>query len=335
MSAPTRIAIVGAGAVGGLVAWHLARAGEVPTIVAREATAALITREGLTLTEDGRARTAAVRAVADPAALGAQDIVFAGFKAQDWPACLGLVTPLLGPDTTLIPMLNGVPWWFFQGWGGAHAGRRIDAVDREGTLAAGIAPSSILGCVLYVASWREAPNRIAWNRRRRIVLGEPSGKPTPRLATIVAMLDHAGFETEATADIRGAVWHKLLGNAPYNPLSVVTDATIGAMARDPAHRRTLRAMIEELVAVGRALGACGEVDVEARLQPPRELENFRTSTLQDFDAGRPLELGALVDAPVELGRLVGVPTPTLAAVGEAAAARWRARHGRPPQAGTG
>ena len=217
-----RIAILGAGSVGGVIAWHLVRAGAAPAIVARPESAALLAREGLTVTGPAGPQTVAVAATADPEALGPRDLVLVALKAQDWPAALPLLVPLLGPDTVLVPVLNGLPWWYFQGAEGRLAERRIAAVDPDGALQRAIPVRHILGGVVYIGAAREARNRIRWNGRKRLVLGEPTGGESPRLRRVAAFLAEAGLNAEATPDIRHAVWGKILGNVVHNPLSVVT-----------------------------------------------------------------------------------------------------------------
>lgn len=322
-----KIAIIGVGAVGGVVAWHLTRAGLAPTIVARPAQAAALAREGLTLVGAGVQETLRVAVIADAAALGAQDIVLIALKAQDLKGALHSIMPLLGRDTMLVPLLNGIPWWYFQGVRGAHDGRIIAAVDPDGALSAALRPGHIVGAVVYIASSRETPTRTRWNGRKRLILGEPTGFTSERLTRLVDALQRGDLAAEATADIRREIWMKLLGNATYNPLSVVTGATIGHMASDPPLRRIIKLIMEEAIAVAQALGALGEVDTDERLKVSPPMRDFRTSMLQDFDAGRPLELSGLVDAVVELGCLSGVPTPTLETIGALAAERWSAVHG--------
>jgi 2-dehydropantoate 2-reductase len=326
-----KIAIVGAGAVGGVVAWHLARTGAEPVIVARPASAASLSRHGLTVTGPSGTETARVAATADPVALGACDLVLAGFKAHDWPAALPLVCPLIGPDTILVPMLNGIPWWYFQGLPGQRGGERVAAVDPEGALASAIPARSILGCVVYTGASRQVPHHVVWNGVKRFVLGEPAGGMSERLRGVAALLASSGLDAEATPDIRRAVWHKVIGNATHNPLSVVTGATMGHLETAPHLNAIRRRIMAEVVAVAAALGV-GGFDVEERLKLTPALRGFRTSMLQDYEEGRPLELGAIVDAVVELGSAAGVPTPVLATVGALALERWRGRHGSEPEA---
>jgi 2-dehydropantoate 2-reductase len=319
-----RIAVLGAGSVGGVLAWHLARAGLDPVIVARPASAELLAREGLTLVGDCGPDTQAVAVTADPAALGERDLVFVGLKAQDWIAALTLLKPLLGRRTIVVPMLNGLPWWYFQGVGGDLAGRSIAALDPDGALAAAIPSSTIVGCVVYMGASRQTPTRILWNGRRRLLLGEPAGGVTPRLRGVVELLAGAGLKAEAAPDIRHAIWQKMLGNVAHNPLSVVTGAAIGHLAKEPHLKAIMRSLMEEAAAVAAAVGVHG-FDIEERLTVSPAMADFRTSMLQDFEAGRPLELGAIVDAIVELGEGTGVATSVISAVGALALERWRAR----------
>jgi 2-dehydropantoate 2-reductase len=319
----TSIAIVGPGAVAGVLAWHLARAGLAPTLVARPATADRISAEGLTLLGGGVDAGFPVAATSEPAALGPQDLVFVGFKAHDWIAGLGTVLPLIGPRTLVVPMLNGVPWWFFQGAGGAHDGRVVEASDPGGRLAASVPVRQIAGCVVYFAASRETPARIRWSGRKRLIIGSPIRSADPRISGLVAMLKQAGLDASESADIRADVWAKLLGNVTHNPLSVVTGATTGRMYGHPPFRRIQRMIMEETVMLGRALGVIGEVDIDQRLRVAPEMQDFKTSMLQDYEAGRPLELAAIVDAVTELGALANVPMPMTEAIGALAAERSR------------
>jgi len=322
-----RIAVVGAGSVGGVLSWHLARAGTEPVIVARPASAALLLREGLTLVGDRGPQTQLVAATADAASLGERDLVFVALKAQDWLPALPLLAPLLGARTIVVPMLNGLPWWYFQGVAGNLTGRRIAALDPNGALAAAIPGDTILGCVVYMGASRETPTRITWNGRKRLLLGEPRGGLSPRLRRVVEILGGAGLNAQAVPDIRHAIWQKILGNVAHNPLSVVTGAPIGHLASEPHLKAIMRALMQEAAAVAQAVGVSG-FDIEERLEVSPEMADFRTSMLQDFEAGRPLELGAIVDAIVELGEIVGVPTPVISTVGALAMERWRASWGK-------
>jgi len=317
----TKIAVVGAGSIGAVIAWHLARAGFNPSVVARKASATMLRREGLTLSDAGNNEKVSVHVTDAPESLGQQDLVFVGFKAQDWPAGLSSVLPLVGPETIVVPMMNGIPWWFFQGFGGKHEGRIIKAVDSDGLLIKSIPPHQILGCVVYIAAERIDAAHIAWSGRKKLVLGEPSGGPSARLEAVVAVLNHAGLECEASDRIHDIVWHKLLGNVSMNPLSVVTGATMGRMLTHPPLRRILVVMIEEALMLAAALGVKDSFDIEERLKLPPLMMNYKSSMLQDFEAGRPLELGALSQAVGELAELVGLKTPMIDTIGTLASFR--------------
>lgn len=319
-----RIAVVGAGAIGGLVAFYLAKSGYDPIVVARAATADQISSLGLTLQSKTTRERVAVRATADAKAAGPQDLVLVGFKAHDYASGLPLLAPLIGPSTTIVPLLNGIPWWYLEGLDTRFGDRRLASVDSEGIIAAALPTEQVLGCVVYIGANRPTPTTIDWNGRKRLILGAPIPSAAPRLAATVALLTAAGIDAEATDDIRAAVWVKLLGNATFNPISALTGTTVDQMIDDPGLRETVRQIMIECLAVARALGVTEPVDIEARMKPAPAMVGVRTSMLQDREAGRPLELGALVDAVVELGNRTGVPTPVLSAVG--ALTRAAARH---------
>ncbi len=326
-----RIAIVGAGAVGGVVAWHLARAGFDPLVVARPETASILNERGITLSEaepgataEPRAsRTVRLRATENAAQAGPQDVVFVGFKAHDWLSGLSLVTPLIGPSTTVVPLLNGIPWWYLDGLGESFGDRRLESVDASGHISAAVPTAHVLGCVVYVGSNRTAPDQVIWNGRKRLILGEPAGSLSPRLGSVVGLLCESGIDAEPTADIRSGIWLKLLGNASFNPVSAITGATIDEMVDDPALRQVLRSLMLECIAVASSVGVTDLPDVEARLAVHPSMKGIKTSMLQDREAGRTLELGAIVDAVCELGRRTGVQTPMLASISALAAAVWR------------
>ncbi len=322
-----RIVVAGIGAVGGIVAWHLARAGHAPKLVARRNTAAQLNSEGLTVTgPDGR-ETVRVDVFDNAHEIGGCDLLMVGFKAQDWPTAAASLRPLIGADTIVVPMLNGIPWWYFDGVGGALEGRRIVAVDPDGAVPASVPSDHVLGCVVYTGGARETPAHVVWNGRKRLVLGEPKARESARLTAVVKLLAGSGLDAVPTDDIRREIWNKLLGNATANPLSVISGATIGALDGDPALKRVMRLIMEEMAKVIAALGVGPPFDLDARQVVSPSMRAFKTSMLQDYEAGRPLELGAIVHAVVELGRVVGVATPVIETVGLLADQRWRAAHG--------
>jgi 2-dehydropantoate 2-reductase len=322
-----RVAIVGAGSVGGVVAWFMNKAGQAPVVVAREATAALLRNEGLTLKSASGDETIPVAASTDPASLGPQDLVIVGFKAHDWESGLPMVAPLVGPDTIVLPLLNGIPWWYLNGLHAGFGERRLSSVDAHGAIDGAIPARQILGCVVYIGANRPAANIVTWNGRKRLAIGEPLVPRDDRLSKVVAFLKAGGVDAEATTDIRHEVWNKLLGNAAFNPLSAVTGATVDKIIDDPAVREIAKGMMGECVAVARSLGVEGLPELDKRLELPPTLVGVKTSMLQDMEAGRPLELGAIVGAIAELGRRIGVPTPLLDCVGALAANAWRQRWG--------
>lgn len=320
-----KIAIVGAGSIGAVIAWHLARAGLNPSVVARKESTALLRSEGLTISDAGNDEKVFVHVTDVPESLGQQDLVFVCLKAQDLSAGLLSILPLVGPETIVVPMVNGIPWWFFQGFGGIHEGRIVKAVDSEGLLIKSIPSHQILGCVVYIAAERINATNIAWSGRKKLVLGEPFGGSSARLQAVIAVLNHAELEGEASDRIRDTIWHKLLGNVSMNPLSVVTDATMGRMLTHPTLRQILVVMIEETLKLGAKLGVKNSFDIEERLQLPPSMMNYKTSMLQDFEAGRPLELGALSQAVGELAELVGIKIPMIDIIGTLASFRAQER----------
>lgn len=322
-----RIVVAGVGAVGGIVAWHLARAGLAPTLLARAPTARLLNAEGLTVTGPDGHETVRVTAVSEANAAGRCDVLLVGFKAQDWPEAAASLAPLIGPETIVVPMLNGIPWWYFDGSGGRLQGQRIAAVDATGAISRAVPAAQVLGCVVYTGGSRETPTHVHWNGRKRLVFGEPGGPTTQRLTDIVAVLAGTGLEAVATGDIRREIWNKLLGNITYNPLSVISGAKIGAFETDPALARVVRLVMDEAAAVAYAHGITPPFDLDKRQGVTPSMRSFKTSMLQDYEAGRPLELGAIVDAVVELGQLAGVPTPVIETVGLLAEQRWRSAYG--------
>jgi 2-dehydropantoate 2-reductase len=317
--ASPRVAIVGAGAIGSAIAFAFARAGLAPTLVARGAALDAIRRDGLRVEmapglawESGRVRLATC---ADTAALGPQDVVIGTMKAQDWPDALPLLRPLIGPETIVLPAINGIPWWYFDGVAGPLAGEPVRAVDPAGALLAGLPSRHVVGAVVYMGVSREAPGIVAWTSGNRLVIGEAAGANRARTQELAALLGEAGFTVAISADIRAEIWAKLLGNATCNPLSVVARARIDEIMSDAGLASLTLTAMHEVAAVAQAVGAPPEISVAARFAINRELGAFRTSMLQDYEAGRALELGALVDAVVEIGERCRIATPMVAALG--------------------
>ncbi len=305
-----RIAIVGAGSIGGAIAHALALTGHDPVVVARGATKAALERDGFTVTRAGRIEKSAPRVVADPAQAGVQDMVIGALKAHDWPGAVELFAPLMGPDTLLLPAINGLPWWYFQRLGGAHADTRLDTVDPTGVLSTRFDPSRIVGTVVYMAVSRPAPGHLAWPTGERLVIGDVAAD-AGNAARAAIPLRAAGLNVEIASDIRHAMWTKLLGNSSFNPISVLARAGVVAILDDPQWRAMCAAVMREIMALSKAAGCAVEIDAEARMEAMRRLGDFKSSMLQDFEAGRSLEIGPMIEAPRELGRLTGVATPVL------------------------
>jgi 2-dehydropantoate 2-reductase len=293
-AAAHKIAIFGAGAIGGVLAARLAAAGHDVSVVARGRHLDAIRARGLVLEERGRRDTARLRATDRAEELGAQDVVVVAIKAHALHAAAPAIEALLGPDTILLPAQNGIPWWFPYRAGPPLEGRRIAAVDPDGSLARRLDPGRVVGCVVYLAAAVPEPGAVRHVGGRRLILGEPDGRLSPRLRSLAGILVAAGFEAETTARIRDAVWMKLWGNVAFNPVSVLTGVGMERMGRAPGVRAVLRAAMLECQAVAERLGARFDRDVEARIDEALRIGDFKTSMLQDVEAGRPVEIDALV-----------------------------------------
>jgi len=309
-----RVTVLGAGAVGGWLAAGLARAGVPVAVLARGATLAALREQGLTLLEGERRETFAVTASDDPAALPPADILLLGLKSHDLPAALPLVRRLLTPATLVATAQNGLPWWFLQGFGGPAEGLVLDSVDPGGTLAAAIPVGRVLGGVAHVGSRVEAPGVVRLMKQDRMLFGDPSGQHEASLAALVGALRAGGVPAEIAPDIRREVWLKLWGNSNMNPLSALSRADMLAMLDDPGVAGLIEAMMREMAVIGDAIGLPISQSIPERLVVTRRLGAFRTSMLQDLEAGRALETGPVLGCLVELARHLALPAPTLSGV---------------------
>ena len=310
-----KVCIYGAGAIGLLIGARLAATGrhEV-SAVARGTTLAALNEHGLRV--DGFAGPIAgpVTTSADPAALGVQDVVVIAVKAPALADVAAKIAPLLGPDTIVLPAMNGVPWWFCHGLAGPAAGLSLKSVDPHGTIAAHIPIEHVLGCVVHAAAFVSAPG-VAQNKMGRgLVIGEPRGGVSARVTALKATLDEAGFETVATEMIQRDIWYKLWGNMTTNPISAMTGATTDRVIGDELVRKLTGDAMRESGRVGEKLGFAIAQTPEERHQITRKLGAFKTSMLQDVEAGRAIELDSLVGAVRELGAHVGVETPLIDAI---------------------
>jgi 2-dehydropantoate 2-reductase len=314
-----RVCVVGAGAIGGYIAGRLALSGAAETsVLARGATLEALRSTGLRVQSagpDGAAeRVASVPAADSAADLGPQDVVVLAVKAQSAPAAVGSMEPLLGPSTVVLPALNGVPWWFFDGFGGRCAGTHLDAVDPGGTMAAIVPARRVIGTVVHFSCSSPAPGVVRHFNGDRLILGEPSGIKTDRLSAVAATLRQAGFTIDLSNNIRTDAWYKLWGNLTVNPVSALTGATAGQILADDLVRALCESAMLEAREIGARIGCPISQSPGDRNAITRKLGNFRTSMLQDAEAGRRLELDALTGAVREIGALVGVPTPAVDAL---------------------
>jgi 2-dehydropantoate 2-reductase len=321
-SVALKICIYGAGAVGGHAGALWARAGHEVTVIARGSQLEAIRKKGhLSYVAKDERFLAPVRAVATPEVAGVQDVVVLTVKAPSLGEVAGRLAPLLGPETPIIAALNGIPWWFFSGIGGALEGRQLKTLDPDGRLAAGIPIDRVIGCVLYIAAEVTAPAEITHSFGGRWVLGEPKSGMTPRLERLRRELTVAGLTMQASAAIRGDICHKLIGNMSGNTVSALTYATSIEMLEHPPTSDVIMAMLREGIAVSKALGVTIPGSIEERVGIMKGLGSFKSSTLQDVERGRPIEADGLILSVQEIARMVGVPTPTIDVIGALIALR--------------
>jgi 2-dehydropantoate 2-reductase len=311
-----RLTIVGAGAIGGYLGTRLALAGEDVTFIARRRNLEAINAEGFRLVlEDGTQEHARnVRAVERMADAGPQDVVLLTLKAHQLREVVAELPALYGPDTVVVSMVNGVPWWYFHALGGPHEGRAVTRVDPDGAITRAIPPERVIGSVVYPAAELVAPGLVKLVEGNRFTVGEPSNERTPRVEALSQALMKAGFKAPVSRDIRSELWIKLWGNLSFNPISALTHATLEGICRFAPTRELARRMMAEGQAVAEALGVRFKITLEQRLAGAEAVGAHKTSMLQDVEAGRALELEALVGAVIELGQIAGVATPTIEAV---------------------
>ena len=304
-----KICIYGAGAIGGWIGARLAALGEPVSVVARGATLAALHTHGLRLQQADGLLQVPVQAADNAAALGVQDLVVVAVKAPALAEVARGIAPLLGPHTLVLTAMNGVPWWFFQGFGGAYAGTALQAVDASGAIAAAIPARHVVGCVVHASCALQAPGVVQHHFGNKLILGEPSGQQTERAKTLSALLGRAGFEALLSEQIQRDTWYKLWGNMTVNPVSALTGATTDLILDDPLVRGFISHVMLEAKEIGARIGIPIDQQPEDRHAVTRKLGAFKTSMLQDVEAGKPVELDALVTVVQELGVLTAVPTP--------------------------
>jgi len=310
-----KICIFGAGAIGGYMGAKLAQAGADVSLVARGPHLAAMKDKGLTLIEEDKDPvTVPVTVSDDPNDLGEQDYVIVTLKAHSVPPVVDRMQPLLGPNSTVVSGVNGVPWWYFHKIGGELEGTRLASVDPGDAQWNGFGPDRVLGCVVYPAAEVSEPGTIKHIEGNRFSLGEPDGSKSERAMALSKALSAAGLKAPVRPKLRDEIWVKLWGNLSFNPISALTHATLDVLCTDPGTRALARAMMVEAQEIAEKLGVKFPIDVDRRIDGGAAVGAHRTSMLQDLDQGRPMEIDALVGSVQELGRVTGVPTPAIDAV---------------------
>ncbi|MGH8668755.1 MAG: 2-dehydropantoate 2-reductase [Burkholderiales bacterium] len=306
-----KICVYGAGAVGGLIAAWLKRSGHEVSAVARGTQLEAIRRHGLRVSDraSGKLDTHAIRAESEPARLGPQDYVVVSVKAQSLQEVGERIGPLVGPETSIITAMNGVPWWFFDRLGFGNGQQRLDSLDPGGRLSRAMPTERIVGCVIHLAASTPEPGLISHNMGTRLVLGEPGGRNTLRTRRIAEALAQAGFEIVVSDFIEKDFWVKLLGNVSFNPVSALTVSTADRLIEDQQVKAYMVQIMREVLAIGRAVGVDADIDPEARIDMARQLGKFKTSMLQDLEAGKPLEIDGLLAGTLEIAAKAGVQAP--------------------------
>ena len=314
-----KVAIVGVGAIGGLFAgWLGSRlpAGQIQlSAVARGETLRTLREQGLVWVDaEGAEHRVAVNASDDPASLGVQDLVIVSVKGPAMPQVAPAVRALMGPHTVVLVAMNGVPWWFFDGLPGEASGLRLNAVDPGGVTAEQIPTSQVIGCVVHASAAAPQPARIERIKNNQLIIGEPAGGVSPRVQAVAELLGAAGFGVTVSERIQRDIWFKLWGNMTINPISAITGAPCDRILDDPLVRGFVSAIMLEAKAIGARIGIPIDQSPEDRHAVTRKLGSFKTSMLQDVEAGRPIELDALVGAVREIGQHLGEPTPSMDAL---------------------
>jgi 2-dehydropantoate 2-reductase len=306
--------IAGAGAIGAYMGACMARAGQDVTLFARGPHLRAMQEHGVRVKSVDGDFEAHPKIAADLGDVGPVDVVFLGVKAHGLTQLAPQLKPILGPDTAVVGTQNGIPWWFFQGWGGEHQGVHLERVDPGGAIAAAIEPRRVLGSIVYFATDIIEPGVVRHTEGNRISLGEPDGTRSDRSRQIAEALIAGGLRCPVTTRIRQEIWVKILGNVAFNPISALTCATLVQMARDPDVNALVRRIMEETIAVGAKLGLEVPITIDQRIAGAEKVGEHKTSMLQDLEAGRPIELEAVVGAVVELSDRLNVPMPHTRAV---------------------
>jgi len=306
MTAPFhKVCVVGCGAIGGWLGAGLARAGSQVSVFARGTTLAALQAHGLRMGDEQHP----VHARTHAAELGVQDLVVLAVKAPALRDVARQIGALIGPQTVVLTAMNGVPWWFFQGFGGTLEGTQLRAVDATGEIAAAIPAACVIGCVVHASCSVDAPGVIRHHFGNGLIIGEPSGLASERVQALAALLNHARFAASVSPQIQKDIWYKLWGNMTVNPISALTGATTDLILGDELVRNFISTVMLEAKEIGHRIGIPIAQQPADRHQVTLKLGAFKTSMLQDVEAGKAVELDALVTVVKELGGLVGVQTP--------------------------
>ena len=309
-----KIAVVGAGAIGAYWGAALDRGGAEVHLIARRDHLRAMRENGVQVLSPRGDFSARPHATDDPAEIGPVDYIFLGLKAYAYPDCGPLVKPLLADHTAIVAAQNGIPWWYFHRLAGPYEGRRIEAVDPGGATSAVLEPERAIGCVVYPAAEIEAPGVIRHVEGTRFSIGEPSGEITERCTRLSEAMIAGGLKSPVEPDLRNDIWIKLMGNAVFNPLSVLTRATMVEMCQHPGTRQVITQVMEEILDIAARVGSEPEMSIERRLRGAEKVGHHKTSMLQDLEAGKRLELEAIVTAVVEMADMTGAEAPTLRTV---------------------
>jgi 2-dehydropantoate 2-reductase len=299
--------IAGAGAIGGYIGARLAHAGFDVTLFARGAHLRAMQEHGVQIKSSEGDFVARPKVAASLEEVGPVDVVFLAVKAHGLVQLAPQLKPVLGPETAVVSTQNGIPWWYFQGFGGEWEGLRLERVDPGGVISSAIEPRRVIGSIVYLATEITAPGVIQHIEGNRISLGEPDSSRSDRIRQIAEALIASGLKSPVTTRLRQEIWVKLLGNASLNPVSALTRSTIAQILREPGTRSAIRSIMEEVEAVSNKLGMELPISIDQRIAGAEKVGEHKTSMLQDLEAGRPLELEALVGSVVELGERLGLP----------------------------
>ena len=306
-----KVCLYGAGALGGFIGAQLGRVGCELSAVEVGRTLDALQKQGIRVQMKDEVLQQPINATDNPTALGPQDLIVLAVKGPTLIHVAKHIAPLIGPDTVILQSMNGLPWWFFDGFGGEYAGMQLESVDPGGAVGAGLPTRHVIGCVVHGGFSSIEPGLVRNNAGKRLILGEPDGSDSKRLRELAALLTHATFEVEVSRQIQYDIWFKLWGNMTMNPVSSFTGATLDLILDDPLVSRFCLNVMEEAKRIGTKFGCVIKESGEDRNAVTRELGAFKTSMLQDVEAGKPLELDSFLTVVREIGGKVGEPTPNM------------------------